>query len=210
MTANCLRVSVVVALSLWASAPARAGVVEIMPPGAEIKKDRPRLLLRPRATPHAISPGQLKKLERDAGFQEALDSLKKRDSAAGQAMVWLLTGEEAAAEKAIARLKAFNKTPEDAFDVWFGLRELSLAYDWLYDHPKFTPEIKKHVRDRAFILADKWGVPKGDDHAFHNYTWMNNCGLALWAMACYGDDPRAEELMKTARFRLNERMFPAM
>ncbi len=199
-----------VALFTFTCAPARAGVVEIMPPGAKIKKDRPRLLLRPKATPHAISLAQLKALKRDADFKQGLGTLKRRNNAACMALIWRLTGDEAAADRAIARLKAYKRTPSDAFDVWFGLRELSLAYDWLYDHPKFTPELKKHVRDRGFILADKWGVKKGDDHVFHNYTWMNNCGLAMWAMACYGDDPRAEELMKLARFRMNGRLFPAM
>ena len=32
----------------------------------------------------------------------------------------------------------------------------------------------------------------------------------MWAMACYGDDPRAEALMNIIRPRLNNRMFPAM
>jgi hypothetical protein len=198
-------------LALCTCPLARAGVAEIIPPGEEIKRDRPRLLLRPGATPHAISLGQLKALKRDADFQAALEMLKREKSAASQAMVWLLTGEEAAVDRVIDRIRKLDRVPPDsAFDVWFGMRELSLAYDWLYDHPKFTEEVKKEIRGKAFELADKWGVKEGDDHVFHNYTWMNNCGLALWAMACYGDDPRAEELMKTVRFRLNQRMFPAM
>ena len=203
----------IVLMMLWSLFACGANGGEIIPPGEKIVKDHPRLLLRSKATPYAISLGQLKALKHDAGFQETLNTLKTlkgRGSAASLAMAWLLTGDEAAADKAFARLKAYNKTPEDAFDVWFGLRELSLAYDWLYNHPKFTDELKKRVRDKAFVLVDKWGVKKGDDHVFHNYTWMNNCGMAMWAMACYGDDPRAEKLMKLARFRLNERMFPAM
>lgn len=205
----------VVALFLCACTLARAANVEIIPPGTEMNKDRPRLLLRPKATPYAISLGQLKALKRDADFQQALKTLQNDKSAAAQAMVWLLTGDEAALDKAIARLKTYKASagrvpPKHAFDVYFGLRELSLAYDWLYDHPKFTDEIKKHVRDMAFIIADKWGIKQGDDHVFHNYTWMNNCGLALWALASYGDDPRTEKLMEIVRKRFHERMFPAM
>ncbi len=211
-----LRIAAFMLPALCVCTLARAANVEIIPPGAKIKKDRPRLLLRSKATPHAISLGQLKALKRDAEFQEALNILKRRKNAESQAMVWLLTGDEAAAEKAIQRLKNYKTVasnripPQDAFDVYFGLRELSLAYDWLYNHPKFTKELKAQVRDMAFIIADKWGVKEGDDHVFHNYTWMNNCGLALWAMACYGDDPRAEKLMKLVRFRFHDRMFPAM
>jgi hypothetical protein len=197
-------------LILYASTFARSGVIGIMPPGNKIRTDHPRILVRTGDDPIAISTGQLKALKHDKSFEEGLKILKNQSSAACQAMAWLLTDDEEAAEKAITRLKNYSVIPDDAFDVWFGLRELSLAYDWLYHHPKFTDEIKRHVRNRAFILAEEWGIKEGDDHVFHNYTWMNNCGLAMWTMACYGEDQRAEKLMETARFRLNRRMFPAM
>ena len=205
-----LTIAAAAVLTMCTCTLARAAHVEIIPPGDKIKKDRPRMLLRPKATPYAISLGQLKALKRDADFLAGVKTLKARNNAASQAMVWLLTGDEAAADKAIARLKTFRETsgrvpPKHAFDVYFGLCELSLAYDWLHGHPKFTEEIKAHVRDTAFIIAEKWGIKEGDDHVFHNYTWMNNCGLAFWAMASYGDDPRSEKLMKLARFRLNRR-----
>ncbi|MHC4915297.1 MAG: hypothetical protein ACYTGB_07375, partial [Planctomycetota bacterium] len=198
------------ALLLLTCAFAHAGVVEIMPPGDKLRKDHPRLLVRAEADPHAISIEQLKALKRDADYDAGIRMLKRRNNAASMAMLWMLTGDEAAADRAFARLEKFDRGAADAFDVFFGLRELALAYDWLYNHPKFTPELKKKVRDKAFVFCDKWGIPKGDDHVFHNYTWMNNCGMALWAMACYGDDPRAEKLMDTVRLRLNGRMFPAM
>jgi len=203
----------VVALVLCTCTRARAANAEIIPPGETIKRDRPRLLLRPRATPYAISLDQLKALERDADFQQALKTLKGQKNAAAQAMVWLLTGDEAAVDKAIARLTSFDRVPpRHAFDVYFGLRELSLAYDWLHSHPKFTEELKAQVRDKAFRLVNEkmGGLRGGDDHVFHNYVWMNNCGLALWAMASYGDDPRTKALMKVVRTRFHERMFPAM
>ncbi len=212
---NYLTIAAATVLALFAGTFARAAHVDIIPPGEKIKKDHPRLLVRSKATPHAISLGQLKALKRDADFAQALSTLKGRPRADSQAMVWLLTGDEAAADKVIERLKNYKTVtkripPRHAFDVFYGLRELALAYDWLYDHPKFTKELKAQVRDMAFTIADKWGVKEGDDHVFHNYTWMNNSGLALWAMACYGDDPRAEKLMKLVRFRFRERMFPSM
>jgi hypothetical protein len=198
------------ALIVCLSLAARAADVQIIPPGEQIRPDRPRILLRPKGSSHAIGLDQLKALKRDAEFAEALGTLRGLETASAQAMVWLLTGEQAAAQKAIARLKAFDRAAEDAFDVWFGLRELSLAYDWLHEHPGFSEELKKQVRDKAFVLVDKWGLPKGEDHVFHNYTWMNNCGLALWALASYGDDPRSAALLKTVRFRFHGRLFPAM
>ncbi|MFO7899442.1 MAG: heparinase II/III family protein [Planctomycetota bacterium] len=189
---------------------AAAGTVEIIPPGEKIKPGRPRMLLRPRGSQHAIGLDQIKALKRDDDFKAGLKTLKASRRADAQAMVWLLTGDDAAAEKALARLSGYYVVPEDAFDVWFGLRELSLAYDWLHGHPKFTGKLKAKVRDRAFVLVEKWGLPKGDDHVFHNYTWMNNCGLAMWALASYGDDPRSKPLMDIVRYRMNGRLFPAM
>ncbi len=203
-------IGIALAVTIISGGALRAGVVEIMPPAEKLRKDRPRMMVRAKADPHAISIEQLKALKQDADYQAAMRILKSRNNAACMAMIWMLTGDESAADRAFARLEKFKRGPSDAFDVFFGLRELSLAYDWLYDHPKFTPERKKMVRDKAFVLCDKWGLPKGDDHVFHNYTWMNNCGMAMWVMACYGDDPRAEELMKTVRFRMNGRLFPAM
>jgi hypothetical protein len=186
------------------------GRVEIIPPGEEIKRDRPRMLLRPKGSPHAIGLDQIKALKRDEDFQAGVKTLRASERAHAQALVWLLTGDEAAAKKALGRLSGYYVVPEDAFDVWFGLRELSLAYDWLYDHTQFTDRLKAKVRDRAFVLVEKWGLPKGYDHLFHNYTWMNNCGLAMWALASYGDDPRGKPLMKIVRHRMNGRLFPAM
>ena len=64
-------------------------------------------------------------------------------SAAAQAMVWQLTGESAAAEKAIARMRAYRFPGNvDTFHTYFTLREFGLAYDWLYDYAGFTREKK--------------------------------------------------------------------
>ncbi|MGQ9662033.1 MAG: heparinase II/III domain-containing protein [Kiritimatiellia bacterium] len=189
---------------------AQTNYSQIIPPPEQLAKDHPRVLLRPKASAHSIGLDQLKALRSDADFEKGLAALKSLPSASAQALAWLLTGDEGAAEKALARFQAFDRTPADAFDVWFGLRELALAYDWLYHHPKFSADLKRRVLDRGFILANQGGLKIGDDHVFHNYVWMSNAGLALWALACYGDDPRAEELMQTVRFRFNSRMFPAM
>ena len=72
--------------------------VEVMPPLAKLKTDRPRVLLRPKATPYAISLAQLKAIKRDAEFDYVLAKLRRQKSAAAQAMAYLMTGERAAAD----------------------------------------------------------------------------------------------------------------
>jgi hypothetical protein len=187
----------------WASA------AELLPARDALRADRPRLLLRPKDTPHAVSLGQLKALERDADFGKMLAQLKGLNHAAAQAMVWLLTGDEAAAEKAIERMARYDaaKGKGDAFEVYFRFREFALAYDWLYHHPKFTPERRAEIRKSLKPLADK-GMKISDDHLFHNYVWMSAGGVGLWALATAGDDAESDALYDQVRERFNQRLFP--
>ena len=183
---------------------------DFLPGAAALKTDRPRLLIRPKATPYAISLAQLKAIPRDAEFRNALGKLKRQKNAAAQAMVYLLTGEKAAADKAVAWMRAFKPAGKlGPFRVYFGFRRLALAYDWLYDYPGFTAEIKAEVRRNAQPLV-KAGLRIGDDHLFHNYVWMSNGGLALWALATAGEDAEADKLWDVVRDRLANRMFPGL
>ena len=86
--------------------PARGA--DLIPSRAQIKTDRPRVLLRPNATPCAVSLAQLKAGPRDDDFDRMLAQLQGHRSASAQAMVWLLSGDRSAAEKAIARMRAYD------------------------------------------------------------------------------------------------------
>jgi len=187
-----------------------AGGAEIIPPADKIAKDHPRVMLRPKNGPHWISLEQLKALPRDAEFKKVLGRLRGERTAACQAMVWLLTGEKTAAEVAIKRMAGYKAPGKmDAFDVWFRCREMGLAYDWLYHYPGFTKDLKAKVRANVAPVV-KAGLRVADDHVFHNYVWMGNSGLALWALATAGEDAEADQLLRTIRSRFVDRMFPAM
>ena len=80
-----------------ASARGTTDGAEIIPPLAAIKPDHPRVLLRPRPTPYAISLEDLRAIPRDADAKAILAQLRRERNAAAQAMVWLLTGDRAAA-----------------------------------------------------------------------------------------------------------------
>ncbi|MFO7900251.1 MAG: heparinase II/III family protein, partial [Planctomycetota bacterium] len=197
-------------LVIGASWGGRARGADVFPPSAKLVEDHPRVMLRPKATPHATSLKQLEGLERDAEFKKVLGRLRGDRSAAAQAMVWLLTGDDGAAQKAIQRMRTYKAPGKpDAFDVWFRLREFGLAYDWLHGHSAFTEEAKAAVRRNAAPLV-KAGIRIGDDHVFHNYVWMTNSGMALWALAAAGDDPAADRLLRTVQARFNDRLCPAM
>ncbi len=182
----------------------------LIPPADRIKPDRPRLLLRPNATPLAITLDQLKAVPRDADFKQMLTQIGAEKDAACQAMVYLLTGDAAAAEKAVARMRAFKVGADpDCFAVYFGLREMALAYDWLHGYAGFTDAIKAEVRAKLVPLVEA-GLRISDDHLVHNYIWQSAGGVALWAMATAGDDPAADKWLAAIRERLNDRLYAGM
>jgi hypothetical protein len=138
-----------------------------------------------------------------------LEQLRNNRHAAAQAMVWLLTGDEDAAGRAIARMRDYEYPGRvDTFHIYLRLTEFALAYDWLYDYQGFTPETKAAVRARVLPLA-RQGLRVSDDHVFHNYIWMSAGGTALWALATAGDDEASNRLLAEIRERFNKRLYPA-
>ncbi len=188
---------------------AAAATLEIIPPLALIKADHPRVLLRPRPSPWATSVLELRDLARSPAEEQLLSQLRRDRSALAQAMVWLLTGEPAAAEQAVATLRSYRSPAEvDTFHVFFTLTQFGLAYDWLHDYPGFTPERRAEVRSQVLPLAER-GLRLADDHMFHNYIWMSAGGVALWALATAGEDAASDRLFERVRQRFNTGLFPA-
>jgi hypothetical protein len=183
---------------------------DIIPVLAQIKHERPRLLVRPEATPFGISLAQLRRPSTDADYDVLLDQLRAQDHAAAQALVWLMTGEEAAAEAAIARMLAYRPPGDyNTFHVHSRLTEFGLAYDWLYTYSGFTAEKKSVIRKHVLPVALK-GLRNANDHMFHNYVWMSAGGSAIWALATADEDAEADTLFEAVRTRFNTGLFPAM
>jgi len=204
------RLSLLLSICLLAAALCHAAHAdELIPPAAAIKPDRPRLLVRPQPTPYAISLAQLRSIPRDAEFDLMLGQLKGQDSAAAQAMVWLLTDDSAAADRAVRRMRAYRYPGQaDTFHIFGHLTELGLAYDWLYSYPGFTGQVKAEVRANAAPLA-KEGIRVSNDHMFHNYIWMSAGGAAMWALATAGEDGPSDALFEQVRRRFNHGLYPA-
>lgn len=182
---------------------------EIIPPLARLQPGRPRLLLRPDASPGAVAVADVRGAPTDPVGLQMLAQLRAQKSPAAQAMVWLLTGEATAAERAVATLRAYRYPGEvDTFHVYFTLTQFALAYDWLHDWEGFTPEIRAEVRGKVRPLAQH-GLQVTDDHMFHNYIWMSAGGVFLWALATAGEDEPSNQLFDRIRQRFNEGLFPA-
>src|SRR4051794_2466587 len=152
----------VIAMSVLATSSTLRGDENVFPTLTAVKQDRPRLLIRPHATRLAISLAELHALPRDRDVKNILERLRGSDDASAQAMLWLMTGEAAVAEKAIARLRAYRMPAKvDTFHVYLRLREFALAYDWLHDNPMFDRTAREAVRANITPLARE-GLRLGD------------------------------------------------
>jgi hypothetical protein len=182
---------------------------DLIPPLDKLKADHPRLLVRPQPSPWAIAVADLHRLPKDGSSDRMLAQLRGEKSASAQAMVWLLTGDRSAADRAIATLQAYRYPGGvDTFHVYFTLTQFGLAYDWLQGYEGFTPQIKSDVRVKVMPLAQH-GLQVADDHMFHNYVWMSAGGVAVWALATAGEDAAANQLFERVRQRFNTGLFPA-
>ncbi|HZK79953.1 MAG TPA: heparinase II/III family protein [Humisphaera sp.] len=204
---HCFVVSVVAIIIVSQSVRAEES---LFPPISAVKPDHPRLLLRPNKTRLAISIDDMRAMPHDADFKSMLDRLESLDDASAQAMVWLLTDNASAADKAMKRMMNYSVPAKaNTFEAWFRLREFGLAYDWLYAYPKFDKEARAKARTAILPLAHA-AVGMSDDHVFHNYTWMSSGGLTFWALATAGEDEECNRLYEIIRQRWNTRLYPAI
>ena len=185
-----------------------------LPEAAGIKHDRPRLLLRPAPTPYAISLDQLRALPRDRDYARMLEQIENLapPRAAALALAYRLAGRTATADRAAALLAAWRppeKAGDDPFTVYSTLFDMALAYDWLHGYAGFDGRARADLRRRLQPLAER-AFKLGNDHVFHNYTWMYNGGAMLWALAAAGEDRAADELLEGLRARFNGHLFRAM
>ena len=124
-------------------------------PGADTQSadDRPG---RPSHLPDPRAPASLPTYEQATSLRAILkpwlDRPVDRDpSPAASALRYRLTGEEAAAERAIAQLQ--NRPMERIGSEYYSDGyEYALAYDWLYDHPSITPQ--KRAKIEGYLVAN--------------------------------------------------------
>jgi hypothetical protein len=200
-------------IALWIilfviSLPCTLFSTELIPALDRIKTDRPRIFLRPQATPFAVSLEQLRGGVQDEDYRQMLDQLREQRSAAAQAMVWLLTGDTVAADSAIARMQHYEVPDRyNTFHIHSRLTEFGLTYDWLYNYRGFTDKIKAELREKIKSVAWR-GLHNTNDHIFHNYVWMSGGGAVIWALAIAGEDEESSVLFEQLRQRFNQGLFP--
>ncbi len=140
------------------------------------------------------------------------------------ALNWLVRGNrgqaespDSLAESTIFRMESIAQRDGNFYNG-VNLHNMSLAYDWLYNYPGFTPARKAAVRKQMLAMAEKLidtvdgqEVIYGTD-IMHNYcsnaaVAVGLAGLALWEGP---DDNEASRLLQIAENWYFERVFPAM
>ncbi len=152
-------IAVIVAAVLAVGSACLAG-----PPAADLpdvkvtslSKQRPRLVFKPDGQGDWTF-ARLKKLYKtDSRMRELMDRwlsrpLEKDRSPAASAIRYRLTGDEAAAERAIEQLQ--NRPMEEiSFEYYSDGWEFALAYDWLYDHPSITRQ--RRAKIEGYLVAN--------------------------------------------------------
>jgi hypothetical protein len=102
----------------------------------------------------------------------------------GWALTWQLTRKNEFGARAIAALRALPPAPKgSASRYWMQAAGLSLAFDWLYDHPAFDATLKDNIGNRladgaaAVLALPDLSIP--EQASYHNYT------LRYLAVACF-------------------------
>jgi len=149
------------------------------------------------------------------GAQDAfcgLDILRARyaagrrpsDDLAGNALSWLLTRQDAFAQKSLDEMRR-SELPKPGSRTWLTYSNWALAYDWLYEHPAFDVPVKDRVAqqllDGATIMAVTPDLKHPEEAAFHNYT-TRFLGLSTFALCAVTKHRPNDALVAETRKKL--------
>lgn len=153
-----------------------------------------------------VSRPSLLLLENDAfsglGLLQNRYALGKRPSedVPGWALSWQLTRKDEFAERAIAGLRnSLGTAAGRASRIWMNYVGMSLAFDWLYEHPAFDTKLKEQIAEtlldntvKLFALPDL-AIPELT--SYHNYV-LRYLAVVSFAMAAVGKEHSVAERCK--------------
>ena len=126
------------------------------------------------------------------------------DDMAGNALSWLITGQDAFAEKALAEMQR-STPPAPGSHAWLTYANWSLTFDWLYECAAFDVALKdcaaKQLLDGAIVMASTPDLKHPEQASYHNYTtrFLGLTAFTLCAVAKHRpNDVRVQELKDKA------------
>jgi hypothetical protein len=103
---------------------------------------------------------------------------------AGNALSWLLTGQDHFAQQALAEMRG-SAPPAPGSRGWLPFANWSLTLDWLYEHPAFDAALKDRIAqqllDGALVMAATPDLKHPEQASYHNYT-TRYLGLTTFAL----------------------------
>jgi hypothetical protein len=188
-----------------------------------VREERPRLFFRAKAWDGGLSLEKLNEWKSRPEYQAHIEDLKRRPSVQNDALLWLMTKDNAALKRVLDGYTVKRKGKEHkvaGMKDWtppkgrvdspsytgIDLTARAMVYDWLHDHPDF-----KDHRGNAIKYLEWWGdwyrkylspgvVP------FYSRNSGALAGLTAIALALHGDSDKAPGYLAHARKYLMENM----
>ena len=204
---NFLRVILGLLLFLLLCAPAGAeegqGAASIT-----VRQQRPRIFLRRQAW-DGPSIEKIKQWLRLPEYQERWkEKVLTSELSMNCALRYILESDLEAGKQALDRFMVYRSGGSSP--SYWGIKDQRMAalYDWLYDHPAFTDEMKK---DRVAYLekraeANIWYLESVKENPFYSRFPGALAGLTVIALSIHGDSPKADRYLKFAYDCLREKM----
>ncbi len=191
--------SLILLLVVFSALPASA---------VEVFQAHPRLFFRDSTWgERSITTGQLKRRVDDPRYAAYRNRLTY--SPCNLALKAYLTGDSTAAAEAITMLRTpfkFGGTTTDGEQVMWA----AMAFDWLYNHPSFTDEIKQEVvtslASGASYLRNQY-ISQGA-HIFHTRMPAFAVGVAMAGLALDGHHSLSQNYIEWADSVMTKHIFP--
>jgi hypothetical protein len=181
------RVAYLLGVGAWlACSLAAAGERTVNSLPFKVRKQRPRIWIRKDNWDGPSIP-KLKKWFK-------LPEYKKRGGPGDRALQYVVTGNQAAGEAAVARILKERVSGKSPSYQGRSAQVLAAHYDWLRNHPAFTEEKRKQV----VAYLEQWGdrftkyvSGRGAPMYYSRYPGAVG-GLCVIGLALHGDSPKAE------------------
>jgi hypothetical protein len=123
----------------------------------------------------------------------------------GWSLCWQLTKKDEFAERAIAAIRAVPGLPKGSpSHSWMQFVSLSLAFDWLYEHPAFDATLKDSLAngllDGASTLLAGPDLSIPEQASYHNYV-LRYLAIVSFALAAVRAHPSVADRCRALRQR---------
>jgi hypothetical protein len=125
------------------------------------------------------------------------------DDIPGWSLAWQLSKNNDFAERAIAGIRAMPGLAKNSLSrSWMQFVSLSLAFDWLYDHPAFPPALRdslaNELLDGASTLLKGPDLSIPEQASYHNYV-LRYLVIVSFALAAVGAHPSVRDRSRSLR-----------